>query len=104
MIVDEFRLVKEDDLNAILIPTMIPRQAPYLMKQQYQHMSQQPKRIMLSSAYYKAHWMWDAIRLAAKGSYNGTAALFSTDYFTTVKCLTLYLEINIRKSSEIMES
>ena len=85
LVIDEFRLVKEDDLNAILIPTMIPRQAPYLMKQQYQHMSQQPKRIMLSSAYYKAHWMWDAIRLAAKGSYNGTAALFSTDYFTTIK-------------------
>lgn len=85
MIIDEFRLVKEDILNSILIPTEIVRQAPYLKKKEYEHLVENPREYYLSSAYFKSHWMWNTIRQAMKSTYEGTAILFSTDYCTTIK-------------------
>lgn len=85
LIIDEFRLVKEDVKNEILVPTMIQRPAEYLQYEEYRDLIEEPTQIYLSSAFWKSHWMWNTIRYAMKGVYKNEAVLFCTDYFTTIK-------------------
>lgn len=88
LIVDEFRLVKKDCLDAILIPTEIPRIPPYMLKKEYkgiEALEEPPREIYLSSAFFKSHWMWNHIKKATVEMYKGDAILFSTDYATTLK-------------------
>lgn len=86
LIIDEFRLVKKDILDSVLVPTEIVRQAPYLKNKKYEHLVENPREYYLSSAYFKSHWMFNTIRQALKDNYEGKGAvLFSTDYCTTIK-------------------
>lgn len=87
LITDEFRLVKKEVLDSILVPTEIPRPVPYRMKAEYQipELEENPREIYLSSAFFKSHWMWNHIKTAMAESYKGNALLFSTDYATTLK-------------------
>lgn len=88
LIVDEFRLVKKEILDAILVPTEIPRKPPYMLKNEYKDISdleEPPREIYLSSAFFKSHWMWNHIKKTAVEMYKGEAILFSTDYATTLK-------------------
>ena len=85
LIVDEFRLVDKDVLDAILIPTEIIRPTPYTMKPEYEHLKEDPREIYLSSAYFKSHWMWKLIKDTAVNMYKGEGMLFATDLATTLK-------------------
>lgn len=88
LITDEFRLVKKEVLDSILVPTEMIRPVPYMMLEEYQgipDLVENPREIFLSSAFFKSHWMWDTIRTAMADSYNGKAVLFCTDYATTIK-------------------
>jgi hypothetical protein len=85
LLVDEFRLVKKDVLDSILIPTEIIRPTPYTMKPEYAHLQEEPREIYLSSAFFKSHWMWDLIKLSAVDMYKKDAILFATDLATTLK-------------------
>lgn len=85
VIVDEFRLVSKNILSSIIIPTMIIRQTPYTKLPQYAHLQEEPRQIYLSSAYFQSHWMWQHVKEAVKGMYDGTAICFATDYATTLK-------------------
>ena len=90
MIIDEFRLVKKEDVDEILVPTMIQRPVPYLTNPKSPYikdkelLQEEPRQLYLSSAFWKSHWMWDTIRLAVKDTYIGKGIIFSTDYFTTI--------------------
>lgn len=80
--------MKKDDLDAILVPTEIPRIPPYMMLDKYKNikdLEEPPREIYLSSAFFKSHWMWDTIKTAMAESFSGNAVLFSTDYATTLK-------------------
>ena len=85
LIVDEFRLVDQEVLDAILIPTEIIRPTPYTMKPEYEHLKEDPREIYLSSAYFKSHWMWKLIKDTAVNMYKGEGMLFATDLATTLK-------------------
>lgn len=88
LICDEFRLIKKEVLDAILIPTEIPRIPPYMLKKEYKDvevLQEPPREIYLSSAFFKSHWMWRHIKKATVEMYKGDAILFSTDYATTLK-------------------
>lgn len=88
LIVDEFRLVKKDVLDAILVPTEIPRIPPYMLEDKYKDievLQEPPREIYLSSAFFKSHWMWNHIKKASVEMFKGEAILFSTDYATTLK-------------------
>lgn len=88
LIVDEFRLVKKEILDSILIPTEIPRIPPYMLKEEYEKieaLQEPPREIYLSSAFFKSHWMWNHIKKSTVEMYKGDAVLFSTDYATTLK-------------------
>ncbi|MBO3356261.1 hypothetical protein [Clostridium perfringens] len=85
LIIDEFRLVKKSNIDAILSPTEIIRQAPYIKKSEYAHLAEEPREIYLSSAYYKSSWIWQFIIDTVKDTYKKKAMIFATDYALTLK-------------------
>lgn len=86
LIVDEFRLVKKDVIDSVLVPTQIIRPTPYTMKPEYNHLQEEPREIYLSSAFFKSHWMWDLIKLSTVEMLTtGEAICFATDLATTLK-------------------
>lgn len=67
LILDEFRLIKEDILKKVLRPFLtVVRQPPYLKKSEYSHLKESNKEIYISSAWYKSHWIWKKFRAFAK--------------------------------------
>lgn len=85
LVTDEFRLVKKETLDEILIPTEVSRPIPYVMKPEYSHLTEEPREIYLSSAGYKSEWMWQHIKDTVTQQYNGEAILLATDLATTLK-------------------
>lgn len=52
LILDEFRLIKEDNLTKVLRPFLnVNRQPPYLMNPKYSHLHEENKEIYISSAW-----------------------------------------------------
>ncbi|MGM9544829.1 MAG: hypothetical protein ACI3T9_07560 [Romboutsia timonensis] len=104
LIVDEFRQCDKTIIDAVFSPMEIQRQPQYLMNPKYEHLREEPREIYLSSAYYKSHWMWQTVKDAIIGSYDGTSICISMDYAISVKSLTLYIVIykaNRAKSVEV---
>lgn len=63
LVLDEFRLIKEDNLKRILRPFLnVNRQPPYLRKEEYKHLTEENKEIYISSAWYKHEWIWDRFK------------------------------------------
>ena len=81
----EFRQTKKEILEAVFTPMEILRQTPYTKKPEYSHLQEEPREIYLSSAFWKHHWMWQTIKDAVVGTYNGTQFLFATDYALAIK-------------------
>ena len=101
IIVDEFRLVKKEDISAILKPTTISRPVPYLKLPRWEKyneiLHEEPRELYLSSAYYKSNWLWDHVSLGFKNMYNSKT---DTELRATVLCsdyeLTLHHGIKTR--------
>lgn len=63
LILDEFRLIKKENLTRILRPFLnVNRQPKYLMNPKYSHLTEENKEIYISSAFYKSHWMWESFK------------------------------------------
>ena len=59
LILDEFRMIKEDILKKVLKPFLnVNRQPPYLMNPEFMYLQEENKEIYISSAWYKSHWSW----------------------------------------------
>ena len=62
-IYEEFRLIDKNILDSIFSPFLISRQAPFLKKDKYKHLLEEPQEIYISSAWYKnGHYMWDTVQ------------------------------------------
>jgi len=62
-IYEEFRLIDKPILDSIFSPFLISRQAPFLKKEKYKHLLEEPQEIYISSAWYKNnHYMWDTVQ------------------------------------------
>ena len=58
-IYDEFRLIDLNILTRVLRRFLgTPRQPGYLRKKEYQHLQERNQEIYLSSAWFKASWIW----------------------------------------------
>lgn len=63
LILDEFRLIKEENLTKVLRPFLnVNRQPPYLKNPKYSHLVEENKEIYISSCWYKNHWIWDRFK------------------------------------------
>lgn len=72
---EEFRLMDKEKYDSIVRPFAIARQAPYLKNPKYAHLIEEPKEILITSAYYKNLWWYDEmeenIKLMLKGEKAG---------------------------------
>lgn len=88
MVVDEFRLVKEEYVTSIIQPTMQIRVVPCLFKPEYEfikELKEEPKEVYLSSAWWKSNWYYKVCKDAIMDMYKGKALFFSTDYALCLK-------------------
>ena len=85
LIVDEFRQTNKEVIDSVFSPMEIQRQTPYLMNPKYEHLREEPRELYLSSAYYKSHWMWQTVKDAIIGSYDGSSICINMDYAISIK-------------------
>lgn len=74
LIVDEFRLVKKDNLEKILKPVAnVNRQPRFRSNPKYAGYPQEENKLLLiSSAWYKSHWIWDEFQSYVKNMLKNT--------------------------------
>lgn len=83
LIVDEYRMVDEDIVNGVLIPTLTaPRQPGYLKKDEYKHLQEENKKIFLSSAWYTHHWSYKKFKEITKHMLTGKRSFACSIPFT----------------------
>lgn len=82
LIVDEFRLVKKDNLEKILKPVAnVNRQPRFRSNPKYANYPQEENKLLLiSSAWYKSHWIWDEFQSYVKNMLKDTD---KSNYFVT---------------------
>lgn len=86
LIYEEFRMILRDIVETVLSPFLYVRQAPFLNKEEYAHLKEEPIEIYISSAYFASHWMSDIMKLSVKEMFNKSEALFlAFDYSITLK-------------------
>jgi len=87
LLMDEFILLDKEVVDSVLTPFLYVRQAPFMLKQEYQDYPQEePQTISISSAGFKSHWSWRYIVNTIKGMVNGKRfGFFATDYLVSIK-------------------
>lgn len=96
LILDEFRLISEENLQKILRPFLnVTRQPPYLKKPEYAHLQEENKEIYISSAWYKNHWIYSKFNAFKDAMVRGK------DYFVCGLPYQLSLEHNLLSKKRI---
>lgn len=80
LVADEFRLIKEKDINFVLKQFLTaPRKPPFMEKEEYKDYPKEAnKELYLSSAWLKSHWSWEKFEGITKRMCEGKSA-FSCD-------------------------
>lgn len=106
-ICEEFRIMDKGRLDSIVKPFAYARQTPYLKMDKYKNIPvliEEPKEIMISSAYYKSEWWFqstaDTIRMMMKGF---SAGFIAFDYLIALKH-NIKTKKLILKEKETMDS
>lgn len=86
LIYEEFRMIKKEIIDTVLSPFLFVRQAPYLKKEEYSHLGEEPIECYISSAFFASHWMSRMIKLSVIEMLNKRSAVFMAfDYAITLK-------------------
>lgn len=75
-IYEEFRIIEKKIKDSVLSPFLMSRQPPYLKNEKYSHLTEEPKEIYISSAWYKSEWWWDELKHIVNMHYSGDKAYF----------------------------
>ena len=83
---DEFRIMDKANYDAIVKPFAIARQAPYMILPEYANLPpEEPKEILISSAYHRNLWWFDESKRAIKSMLLGKSVGFiALDYLIAV--------------------
>lgn len=71
---EEFRIMDKEKYDSIVRPFAIARQVPYLKNPKYSHLIEEPKEILITSAYYKNLWWYDEVNENIKMMLKGDKA------------------------------
>lgn len=89
IISEEFRIMDKSKYDSIVKPFSYARQTPYLKLPEYasvEELIEEPKEVLISSAYYKSEWWYkytaDIIKMMMKGQKCGFIAF---DYLIAIK-------------------
>lgn len=81
IIYEEFRMIDKFIIDSVISPFQIIRPVPYSKYPEYEHLSEEPTDIYISSAWYSNHWMQTLIDDTAKDIENGkSSCLLGFDY------------------------
>lgn len=84
-IYEEFAIIDKNILDTVLSPFLMSRQTPYLLKDEYRHLAEEPKEVYISSARYKSEWWYDSLRTMVNMKYRGNNVNFiGFDYLLAV--------------------
>lgn len=83
---EEFRLMDKVKYDEIVRPFAIARQTPYTKNPKYAHLIEEPKEILITSAYYKPLWWYKEMEENIKLMLNGEkAGVIYFDYPVAIK-------------------
>jgi hypothetical protein len=91
IIFEECRLMKQHMVDSVFMPMSRPRQAAYLLKEEYQgdtRLIEKCQTIYLTSTRYKFEWFWTRWRKVVNNSFNNKRipyGVFAGDIFTAIK-------------------
>lgn len=73
LVADEFRLIKEKDINFVLKQFLTaPRKPPFMEKPEYENYPRENnKELYLSSAFLKSHWSYNKFETTVKSMCEG---------------------------------
>ena len=86
-IYEEKAKMNKSVIDTVLSPFLIPRQAPYLKKQEYAHLKVDPCQLSITSAWYKSlEWFWEEIKRTGQDMICGIEdqVCFGFDYHLAV--------------------
>jgi hypothetical protein len=94
---EEFRLMDKGNYDAIVKPFAIARQAPFMQITEYINLPpEEPREILISSAYHKGLWWYDETRKVIKAMLLGkNVGFIAFDYL-----IALYHRIKTEKTIE----
>ena len=83
---EEFRIMDKEKFDSIVKPFAYARQTPYLKNPKYSHLIEEPREILISSAYHKSEWWYKetitTIKMMAEGQNVGFIAF---DYLIAIR-------------------
>jgi len=85
-IAEEFRIMDKNKYDSIVKPFAYARQTPYLKNPIYQHLIEEPREVLISSAYHKAMWWYEETKTMIKMMLNGeNVGFIAFDYPIAIK-------------------
>lgn len=83
---EEFRIMDKQKFDSIVKPFAYARQTPYLNNPKYSHLVEEPREVLISSAYHKGLWWHKETITTIKMMLNGTNVGFiAFDYLIAIK-------------------
>ncbi len=85
-IAEEFRIMDKEKYDSIVKPFAYARQTPYLQKSEYHHLIEEPREMLISSAYHKVMWWYEETKTMIKMMLEGKMVGFiAFDYLIAIK-------------------
>ena len=83
---EEFRIMDKTKFDSIVKPFAYARQTPYLKNPKYAHLIEEPREILISSAYHKGLWWYTETMKNIKMMLDGkNVGFIAFDYLITIK-------------------
>lgn len=83
---EEFRIMDKQKYDSIVKPFSYARQAPYLKSPKYSHLIEEPREVLISSAYHKGLWWYDETVTIIKMMLSGmNVGFIAFDYLVAIK-------------------
>lgn len=83
---EEFRIMDKQKFDSIVKPFAYARQAPYLKNPKYSHLIEEPREVLISSAYHKSMWWYKETITMIKMMLDGkNVGFIAFDYLIAIK-------------------
>lgn len=83
---EEFRIMDKQKYDSIVKPFAYARQTPYLKNPKYSHLIEEPREILISSAYHKAMWWYkETIKMIKMMLEGKDVGFIAFDYLIPIK-------------------
>ena len=83
---EEFRIMDKQKFDSIVKPFAYARQTPYLKNPKYSHLIEEPREVLISSAYHKGLWWYNETMTTVEMMLKGEkAGVIFFDYLIAIR-------------------